>query len=710
MKLVIVESPGKIHKLSEILGSAYKVVASVGHCIDLPEKKLGVKIKKQFEPTYVVIPKKKEILDNIIKLSSNAECCILASDPDREGEFISYIISTVLPKNVKFERATFNAITKQEVLKGIANPRKINNDLVNAQMSRRILDRLCGFKVSENVQRFIPGARSAGRVQSCVLALICDKDAEIEAFEPKEYWDIKGLFESDKNINLEAVLNSPEFGTTTDKSIDPKKLPAFKKYCESTSFKVIDVTVGEEKHNPLPPFTASSLVQTASSLLGFSAKKTMAVAQILYQNSKISYHRTDSVVLSAEFIKDARNFITTYGEAYLPDKPPVYVSRALVTQEAHEACRVTHIDDQKFTNDDEGKLYELIWRRSIACQMTPGIFIKTKVVIKDEPKQIANFVANSKVLKFDGHLKVWRYSQPAVALPPKVIKDDKLNLLELITEQKFTTPPSHYNDGSIVKKLEELGIGRPATLATMTSTLEDRQYIIKEGHALKSTNLGKKLVTHLRNNKFSFIDYNFTKDMEQYLDDIANGEKTRLQVLSEFWATLEKELNESANNVSEEKYKDPCPECQGILVTKSGRFGPYVACTTENCKYKAALTLEGNIKQKAEIVEHGICPKCNKKTYLKAGRFGSFIACEDYAPKNKGKCSYTAQLAQDGMPKEKKQAEVVPGIQCPKCSKSIVKRTGRFGDFLSCSGYPKCRAIVNDDGTLKLPKRGKKNK
>ena len=485
MKLVIVESPGKIKKLSSILGDDFKIVASVGHCIDLPEKKLGVKIKKEFEPTYVVIPKKQEVIDNIVKLAATSEKCILASDPDREGEFISYILSTVLPKNIKFERATFNAITKQAVLDGIANPRKINMDLVNAQMSRRILDRLCGFKVSENVQRFIPGARSAGRVQSCVLALITDKDAEIEAFEPKEYWDIKGLFKTEKNVELEAILNSPEFGTSTEKSIDPKNLPPFQKYCENTDFTIIDVAVGEERHNPSAPFTASSLVQTASSLLGFSAKKTMTVAQILYQNARISYHRTDSVILSPEFVKEARSLIETYGEDYLPDKPNVYVSKAAVSQEAHEACRATDLKDQKFTNDDEGKLYELIWRRSVASQMTPGVFIKTKVIIKDDPKQISNFVANSKVLKFDGHLKVWRYSQPAVANPPKVLKGQKLKLKEFISEQKFTTPPARFNDGSIVKKLEELGIGRPATLATMTSTLEDRQYIVKEGHALK---------------------------------------------------------------------------------------------------------------------------------------------------------------------------------------------------------------------------------
>jgi len=245
----------------------------------------------------------------------------------------------------------------------------------------------------------------------------------------------------------------------------------------------------------------------------------------------------------------------------------------------------------------------------------------------------------------------------------------------------------------------------------MTSTLEDRQYIIKEGHALKATDLGKKLIEHLRNNKFSFLDYNFTKNVEQHLDDVANGEKTRLAVLTDFWTTLERELSESAETVpTETPFKDPCPKCQGQLVAKNGRFGPYVTCLTESCDYKASLTLEGNIKAKAEVTEYGTCPKCNKKTFLKAGRYGQFVACEDYAPKNQGKCNYTAQLAQDGTIQEKKQAEVVDGIVCPKCSKPIVKRSGKFGDFLSCSGYPKCRTIVNEDGTIKVKKAGGRKK
>ena len=708
MKLLICESPGKIAKLSSILGNEFKILASVGHCIDLPEKKLGVKIKKAFEPSYEVIPKKREILDNIISWSKKADQIFLCSDPDREGEFISYIISTVLPKDKKISRATFNSITEQAVLAGIANPREINMDLVNAQMSRRILDRLCGFKVSENVQRFIPGARSAGRVQSSVLALLIDRNAEIEAFIPEEYWDIKGLFQAGKDI-VEAVCNIPEFGTSK-KCVDPKKLPVFRQHCETTDFVVEDVVVGEERNNPLAPFTASSLVQTASSLLGFSAKKTMTVAQILYQNARISYHRTDSVILSAEFMKDVRSFIGDYGPEYLPDSPNVYKSKMASAQEAHEACRVTHLSDQKFTTDDEGKLYELIWRRSVACQMTPGVFTKTKVVIRDTPRQVATFVCNSKVLKFDGHLMVWRYSQPAVAQPPKIKKGQKLALKELVTEQKFTSPPAKYNDGSIVKKLEELGIGRPATLANMTSTLEDRQYILKEGHALTPTPLGIKLIEHLRSNKFSFLDYQFTSNLEQELDDIANGVKTRTKVLSDFWSVLEKELAVSASAVpTETQYQTPCPTCNGILLAKNGRFGPYVKCSTEGCPYKAALTLEGNIKAKAEVVEHGVCPKCGKKSYLKSGRFGSFVACEDYAPKGKGKCTYTAQVAQDGTIKEKKVAEIVEGIKCPKCSKHIVKRAGRFGDFLSCSGYPKCKTIVNEDGTIKVrTPRGKK--
>lgn len=720
MKLIIIESPNKIKKLASFLSSDYKVVATKGHCIDLPTKSLAIDIKNGFKPTYTIIPGKEGTLKEIIELAKQADVCYISTDPDREGEFIGYAISTRLPKNVPQKRATFHSITQKEVLDGIKNAGNINLNLISAQMSRRILDRLVGYKTSPHCMRFVAGAKSAGRCQSATLRLICEREDEIEAFIPKEYWDLSGKFKLGSTEIL-AVLKKPEFGFTDEKSYDPKKLPAFKVYCEKTPWIAEDVVVSDERNNPLPPFTTSSLQQAASSILGWGAKKTMNCAQSLFSKGKISYHRTDSNILSPDFLQAARNYVSSLGSNYLPAQPNLYKSKAVNTQEAHEACRVTDINDQNFTQDDEGKLYELIWRRSISSQMTPAVFTKTKVVFQDDPKKFCVFESLTKICKFDGHLKVWTYSKPSVANPPQVTKGQKYTLQELITEQKFTTGPGRYSDGgSLTKKLEELGIGRPATLATMTSVLEERNYVTKDGNSLKPTPLGRRLIKFLKDAKFSFIDYNYTSLVENDLDEISNGKKKRLDVLTQFWGTLEQELKSSSAAILAaipQTYKHPCPTCSGPLTEKSGKFGPYVMCSKEGCTFKSSLDINGEFKKKANSEEAGACPLCGGKTFKKEHpKFGGYISCENWKPKKAkvpGTCTYTAQISKEGKVQEKKPAEVVPGIKCPKCSKDILKRKSRFGqEFYGCSGYPKCKTIVNEDGTIKppSPRGGRKKK
>ncbi|MCX8094367.1 MAG: type I DNA topoisomerase [Candidatus Goldbacteria bacterium] len=716
-KLILVESPTKVKTIKKFVDNKYEVLATKGHIIDLPKSKLGVDIENNFEPTYIVLRDKMKTLSELKKAIKKVDEVYLATDPDREGEAICWHIKKEIEKtkNIgqkKFYRVLFNEITKQAVLNGLSNPGQINLNLVNAQQARRILDRLVGYKISPLLWKAIRKGLSAGRVQSVALKLIVERQREIDNFKPVEYWNIFAILQTLKQEKLKVKLIEK----------DGKKLEIKNKQeseeivndLKNQNYIVSDVIKKERKRKPLPPFITSTLQQDAARKLYFNALKTMKIAQELYEGVEIkgegqvgliTYMRTDSMRVSVEAQAEALNFIKKeYGENYVPQQPNFYKSKKS-SQDAHEAIRPTSIwrtpEKLKDSLDsDQYKLYSLIWKRFVASQMTNAIFDDTKIKVSAGPYLLT---ATGSVLKFDGFLRVYEIPQEINRIEdidkgngeekeetaenqqlPDVTQGENLNLLDIISEQKFTQPPPLYNDATLVKALEEKDIGRPSTYAPIIATLLERKYVTREKKGFIPTELGIVVNDILVKSFPDLINEEYTAKMEDSLDNIEDGKIEWRNFLKEFYQSFEpmlknaeSHMNDLKNNIQEDTGQI-CDKCGGKMIIKWGRFGKFLSCE----KYpecKNAKPLNGGPVFDEKIGEK--CPDCGSELIKKMGPYGAFIACEKYP-----QCKYTKQIL------------IETGVLCPECGTGkIVERTfKRYRKFYGCSNYPQCKFMTWD--------------
>lgn len=614
MNLVIVESPTKAKTLTRFLGDGYKIEASMGHLRDLPQKKLGIDLDHDFKPEYVVSPEKKVRVKELQGLAAKAKAVILATDPDREGEAIAWHIVSLLDLKSP-ARITFHEITESAIQEALKSPGKINMPLVDSQQARRILDRLVGYKLSPLLWRKVRKGLSAGRVQSVAVRLIVEREREIEKFKPEEYWEILADFDNfQAKLQKVAIKNKEE----SDRLIAE---------LEKAEYKVSDIQTKEVRKNPYPPFTTSTLQQAASNLFGWTARRTMQIAQNLYEQGLITYHRTDSMNLAAAAIESARGFIShEYGQQYLPGAPRFYKTKSKVAQEAHEAIRPTNVSDKPTLDRDQTRLYEMIWKRFLACQMSEAVYEQTGVDISAD-KYL--FRANGNKQLFDGWQKLFgRDEGDNGGELPKLTVGDVLKLKQLIPSQHFTEPPPRYTEASLIKTLEEYGIGRPSTYAPIIGTIQDRQYVEKSEKKFQPTSLGLAVNDFLLTNFPNIFDYQFTAHMEDDLDAIANGDQKWVPVIREFYDPFEKQLNEVQDTaarvkVAVEETNEKCPLDGAPLVIRLGRFGKFIACSNfPNCKYTRAFQQKLNMK----------CPKCGiGEVILKRTKSRkSFYGCSRY--------------------------------------------------------------------------------
>lgn len=646
MNLVIVESPAKGRTIEHYLGEGYKVVASFGHVRDLPKGELGVDTEHNFQPKYVIPTKAHKAVSLLKSMNKNAQQVYLATDFDREGEAIAWHVKEALKLKAP-KRITFHEITKDAIQESIKHPREIDMDLVDAQQARRILDRLVGYKLSPFLWKKVYSGLSAGRVQSVAVRLIVEREREIEKFKPQEYWSIQA--ELEKGQKFIAGLNQID-----NKKIDKlfigseKEAQKIENDLEGAKYQVKNIENKDENRWPYPPFTTSTLQQEASKRLRFSAKKTMKLAQDLYEDGLITYMRTDSVNLSSLAINAARKYITAQlGANYLPEQARIYKTKTKGAQEAHEAIRPTDIavkSEQvsakgQFSADHE-KLYDLVWRRTVASQMNPAI-LGTLTVDIDANKY--GFRANGTRVKFDGFMKVWQTKLEEKSLP-ELARGDICKLIKLNSDKHFTEPPARYSEASLIKALEEKGIGRPSTYAPIISTIQDRNYVTLEQRFFHPQEIGF-IVTDLLVKYFpDIIDIGFTAKMEEDLDAIAEGKKEWESVLKNFYTPFERELDQNYEKV-----------------------------------------------QKREITEEKtdkICPKCSKPMVVKLGKYGKFLACTGFP-----ECKHTEQLVNK------------IGLSCPDCKSGevIERRTKRGKVFWGCSNYPKCKWGSWNDPRSKNP-------
>ncbi len=640
MRLVIVESPAKGNTIKNFLGSGYRVLASYGHVRDLPKSELGVDIENDFEPKYVIPPKSRKTITLLKKAAEEADIIILAVDEDREGESIAWHLTQALNLNGKkeYQRIAFHEITKQAIEEALKNPRKIDMALVDAQQARRILDRIVGYKLSPFLWKKIARGLSAGRVQSVAVRLVVEREREIEAFTPQEYWTIEALLKKDKEFK--ALLVKKDNKALEKLAIKNKgETEKITKDLKGTDYRVEGVEKKEVKRNPLPPFTTSYLQQEAWRKFRFPARKTMQIAQQLYEKGLTTYHRTDSLNLSNLALGTAKKFITeNFGQNYYQFRRYRTKGRA---QEAHEAIRPTYPDrtpEKVKLETQQKKLYQLIWQRFIACQMAQAVFNSTAV---DIVAKNYTFRATGQTLKFDGFLKVYPIKYKEEELP-FLKKNDVLELIKLLPAQHFTQPAPRYTEATLIKALEENGIGRPSTYALILSTIQERNYIEKdEQRRFKPTEIGT-LVNDLLVNHFpKIVDIKFTAKMEEELDEIAEREKEWVPVIREFYAPFEKNLKRKYEEVSK--------------------------------------------KEITEKPTKKTCPKCKAPLVVRMGKFGQFYACSAFP-----KCRYTEPLEKN-----------VLGIKCPKCKKGeiVEKRTKKGKIFYGCNRFPKCDFALWDKPT-----------
>lgn len=714
--LVIVESPAKAKTINKILGKDFSVKASVGHVKDLPEKNLGVDVEKDFVPEYVVIPGKEKIIRELKKASKEADRVYLAPDPDREGEAIAWHIATEIGDkksgtlNGKIYRIIFNEITSRAVQEAIKNPEKIDMNKVDAQQARRILDRLVGYGLSPLLWKKVRRGLSAGRVQSVAVRLIVDRERDIEAFQPEEYWSINAEFEGSKPPVFWAKLFRINQGAEPEKKLHIPGGDTANRIVadlQNAEFVLDKIDRKQRKRMPYPPFITSTLQQEAARKLRFPAKKTMMVAQQLYEGVElggegsvglITYMRTDSHRVASEAQSWARNLIREkFGADYVPEKPPAYKSKASA-QEAHEAIRPTYQDRRpdairQFLSKDQFSLYTLIWNRFIASQMSPAQLEQTTFTIyssrSDQPAGLYEFRSSGTVVRFDGFMALYTEGKDEIEEEngftlPLLQEGESLKLLALQPKQHFTQPPPRYTEATLVKTLEEKGIGRPSTYAAILSTIQDRKYVQKTEGKFSPTELGTVVNDFLVEKFPELIDVGFTAKMEDELDHIEDGKMQWVTVVRDFYKPFDRDLTEATQTTGKVKPKDIpteelCEKCGLPMVIRWGRHGRFLACSGfPNCKNTRPLPSNGT-GQGAEQPERPVqqtdevCEKCGSPMVIKSGRYGKFLACSKYP--------------------ECKNAKPLPtGIKCPLDGGDIVERRSKKGKpFWSCSNYPDCK-------------------
>ncbi len=639
MDLIIVESPTKAKTLGKFLGKGYSVEATMGHIKDLPKSKLGVDVEKNFKPDYLVVERQAKTIKTLLTEAKKAKIIYLATDPDREGEAISAHVAEILEENKLKDKVTkrivFHEITKSAVEEALAHPRKVDKNLVDAQIARRVLDRLVGYKLSPLLWKKVRRGLSAGRVQSVAVRLIVEREDEIAKFKPVEYWEIGSTVKAAKGPFDVALAKIDDKKAEVHTEVEAQKIVAD---LEKSGYSVSDVRKKEVKKHPYPPFTTSTMTQAAARLFGWSAKKTMTMAQILYENGLITYHRTDSLNLAASAIESVRGMITSdYGAAYLPQDARFYKNRSKNAQEAHEAIRPTDVavkkDDEKLEKldgNDTKKLYDLIWKRFVSCQMTESIYDQTSVDVVADKYLLR---ASGQIMKFDGWRKLFpKAVEEGEITLPEIQKGEKLDLIKVNSTQKFTQPPARFNEASLIKTLEALGIGRPSTYAPTISTIQIRNYVEKKDGKFFATPIGSAVTEFLVKNFADTFEYDFTAAMEDDLDRVANGKAVWERELGIFWKPFEKKLKSVEKNaervkIETEKLNLPCPDCgkehKGELVIRIGRFGKFISCSRfPDCKYTAKYIEKIDME----------CPKCGEGDVIvkKTGKGRTFFGCSRY--------------------------------------------------------------------------------
>jgi len=755
-KLVIVESPAKARTIRKYLGSGYEVQASMGHVRDLPKSQLGVDVEAGFAPVYTVPKAKARVVNELRRQVRQASEVYLATDPDREGEAIAWhILQVTEPKDKPVHRVVFHEVTAPAISEAFQHPRSIDMPLVNAQQARRILDRLVGYRISPLLWDKVRRGLSAGRVQSVAVRLVVEREREIAAFQPQEYWTV----EADLSKVLERKQKPEDIFRAVLFSVNGKKLGKFglKTHddaqaivddLEGAAYRVLSLKKKQVRRWPVPPFITSTLQQEASRKLGFNPSRTMRVAQQLYEGIElgpegsvglITYMRTDSTAVSPLAQEEARGYIAErFGREYLPERPPHYKTRAASAQEAHEAIRPTSVRRepqaiQHYLDRDQFRLYDLIWKRFLASQMAPALFDQTIADIAagrpgQDPAPYV-FRAIGSVILFPGFLRVYRQeldqgdkdTMVEKFLPP-LSEGEPLDLVQLLAEQHFTEPPPRYTEATLIKELEKRGIGRPSTYAPIVSTIQERGYVErmearKRNSPLHPTELGflvnDLLVAHFPD----VLDYGFTSQLESRLDQIAAGEQEWVPVLDEFYQALMRELAQAEQEMRQVKGEVRptdlvCEVCGKPMVTRWGRHGEFLACSGyPECKNAKDFTRtgEGKIVPLVETIAPQACEKCGRPMVLKRGRFGPFLACSGYP-----ECKTTRNLARNaaGQLVVEQQGPAAgegeeTGETCEKCGRPMVRKRGRYGAFLACSGYPECKSTRRIGGKGKGKGKGR---
>jgi len=722
--LVIVESPAKAKTIGKYLGKDFVVKASLGHVKDLPKKNLSVDVDNDFTPVYEVIEGKKKLIAELKTAAKGSDNIYLAADPDREGEAICYHLQEELKdskngkKSPKIFRVMFNEITKNAIQKAFEKPAAVNLHLVDAQQARRVLDRLVGYKISPLLWDKVRRGLSAGRVQTVALRLIVDREREIKAFITREYWSIDVNLAAKKPPQLTAHL-----AKKNDENVEianEASAQAIVAAVDGVDYIVRSVVNKEKRRNPVPPFITSTLQQEAARKLRFSVKRTMMLAQKLYEGVElgkeegatglISYMRTDSVRVSNDALDEVRAMITDrWGAEYRPASPNIYKGKK-DAQDAHEAVRPTSAmrtpeSVEKFLAEDELKLYRLIWMRFVASQMTPAVFDQTTIDVDAKGKDGAAYLfrATGSVPKFDGFLKVYQEGKDEKDEEddelknklPAVTAGEVLKFKAILPEQHFTEPPPRFTEATLVKELEAKGVGRPSTYASILSTIQEREYVRKDGGKFAPTELGMVVTDLLLESFDDLFDVTYTARMEGQLDDIEEGKLDWRVAMSEFYERFDKDLKHAERHMTDiKRMEEPtdqiCEKCGKPMVIKWGRHGKFVACTGyPECTNTRELAQEGVTEQD----EQEYCDNCGRPLVLKKGRFGQFLACSGYPD-----CKTTKQLGAGQKPQDVPLDEA-----CPQCSNKLVKKFGRYGEFVACSNYPTCKYVKQKTIGVKCP-------
>jgi len=710
LNLIIVESPAKAKTIKNFLGKGYEVIASKGHIRDLPKSRFGITVEEETQhlvPTYSVAKENAATVKEIKALAKKADIIYIATDEDREGEAIGWHIAHAMKKDPEeLPRIVFHEITKTAIKHALESARKIDMDMVNAQQARRMLDRVVGYKLSPLLASKIQKGLSGGRVQSSTLKLVVDREREIQAFIPVEYWSIDTAFKTNIDANL---INHK--GNKIDKMSIENKAQAHNitDSVKADSFVISKIETKERKSKTPPPFMTSTLQQTASSKLGFTPKKTMMVAQALYEGVKtpdgtsgvITYMRTDSLNLAAEAIGAVRGIIESrFGAKYLPKEPKVYTKKSKGAQEAHEAIRPTMLTftpevAQSFLKADEIKLYRLIYERFMACQMEDAKFEQQSIIFTGDEN---TYRASGRKLIFDGFYAVTGAEDKDKLLP--VLKEgEKAEIQTVKPEQHFTEPPSRYSEASLIKKLESEGVGRPSTYAPTVATLSQRTYVTIEKKQIIPTEMAFTVTKILEEHFANIVDISFTAKMEEKLDEVSEGNADWQKLLYDFYFPFMEQVAQGKENIVSLKLAKPlgrtCPKCgEHELLLRSGRFGNFIACSGfPTCKYTEQCDAEGNAVEKKEETADEICDKCGKEMVVKNGRNGQFLACSDYPD-----CKNTKSINI-----EEKNSET----PCPDCGGTISLKNSRRGPFWGCNNYPECKFISKfEPTTIKCKEKG----